>query len=47
MENIGIQDFGLGAGKGQNYEFHNVENQKEHQKSWRQSLHRKWLLSCF
>ena len=34
-------------GKGQNYKFHNVKNQKEHQKSWRQSLHRKWLLSCF
>ncbi len=31
-------------GKGQNYEFHNVENQKEHRKSWRQSLHRKDLL---
>jgi hypothetical protein len=34
-------------GKGQNYEFHNVKNQKEHRKSWRQSLHQKWLLSCF
>jgi hypothetical protein len=31
-------------GKGQNYEYHNVENQKEHQKSWRRSLHRKDLL---
>ena len=30
-------------GKGQNYENHNVENQKEHQKSWRRSLHRKDL----
>jgi hypothetical protein len=30
-------------GKGQNYEFHNVENQKEHRKSWRRSLHRKDL----
>ncbi len=31
-------------GKGQNYKFHNVENQKEHRKSWRPSLHRKDLL---
>ncbi len=31
------------TGKGQNYEFHNVENQKEHRKSWRRSLHRKDL----
>ncbi len=31
-------------GKGQNYEFHNVKNQKEHRKSWRQSQHRKALL---
>ncbi len=30
-------------GKGQNYEFHYVENQKEHRKSWRRSLHRKDL----
>ena len=30
-------------GKGQNYKFHNVENQKEHRKSWRRSLHRKDL----
>jgi hypothetical protein len=27
-------------GKGQNYENYNVENQKEHQKIWRWSLHR-------
>ena len=33
------------VGKGQNYENHNVENQKEHRKIWRRSLHRKWLLS--
>jgi hypothetical protein len=32
------------SGKGQNYEFHNVENQNEHRKSWRRSLHRKDLL---
>ncbi len=31
-------------GKGQNYEFHNVKNQKEHQKISRQSQHRKDLL---
>ena len=31
-------------GKGQNYEFHNVKNQKEHVKSWRRSQHRKDLL---
>ena len=31
-------------GKGQNYENHNVKNQKEHQKSWRQSQHREALL---
>jgi hypothetical protein len=31
-------------GKGQNYEFHNVENQKEHQKISRRSQHRKDLL---
>jgi hypothetical protein len=30
-------------GKGQNYEFHNVKNQKEHRKSWRRSQHRKAL----
>jgi Tfp pilus assembly protein PilV len=29
----------LNLGKGQNYEFHNVENQKEHQKIMRWSLH--------
>jgi hypothetical protein len=34
----------LVTGKGQNYEFHNVENQKEHRKIWRQSQHRKALL---
>ena len=33
----------LTLGKGQNYEYHNVENQKEHRKSWRRSLHRKDL----
>jgi hypothetical protein len=33
------------VGKGQNYENHNVENQKEHRKIWRRSLHRKWLFS--
>ncbi len=32
-------------GEGHNYEFHNVENQKEHQKIWRPSLHRKSLFS--
>jgi hypothetical protein len=31
-------------GKGQNYKFHNVENQKEHWKSWRRSQHQKALL---
>ncbi len=31
-------------GKGQNYEFHNVENQKEHQKKFKRSEHRKDLL---
>ena len=31
-------------GKGQNYEFHNVENQKEHQKKFKGSEHRKDLL---
>ncbi len=31
-------------GKGQNYEFHNVENPKELRKSCRRSLHRKDLL---
>ena len=31
-------------GKGHYYEFHNVENQKEHQKIWRQSQHQKALL---
>ncbi len=31
-------------GKGQNYKNHNVENQKEHQKIWRRSQHRKDLL---
>ena len=40
MKNINI----VKTGKGQNYEFHNVENQKEHRKSWRRSLHRKDLL---
>ncbi len=30
-------------GKGQNYEYHNVENQKERRKSWRRSLHQKDL----
>jgi hypothetical protein len=33
------------SGKGQNYENHNVKNQKEHQKIWRRSLHRKCLFS--
>ena len=32
-------------GEGHNYEFHNVENQKEHWKIWRPSLHRKSLFS--
>ncbi len=31
-------------GKGQNYEFHNVENQKEHRKKFKGSEHRKDLL---
>ena len=31
-------------GKGHYYEFHNVENQTEHRKIWRQSQHRKALL---
>ena len=34
----------LFLGKGHYYEFHNVENQKEHRKIWRQSQHRKALL---
>jgi hypothetical protein len=29
------------TGEGQNYEFHNVKNQKEHRKIWRPSLHQK------
>ena len=31
-------------GKGQNYKFHNVENQKEHRKKFKGSEHRKDLL---
>jgi hypothetical protein len=31
-------------GKGQNYEFHNVENQKEHRKKFKGSEHQKDLL---
>jgi hypothetical protein len=31
-------------GKGHYYKFHNVENQKEHQKIWRRSQHQKALL---
>ena len=31
-------------GKGQNYEFHNVENQKEHRKPCKPSQRRKDLL---
>jgi hypothetical protein len=34
----------LFLGKGHYYKFHNVENQKEHRKIWRQSQHRKALL---
>jgi hypothetical protein len=33
------------TGKGQNYKNHNVENQKEHQKICKPSLHQKWLFS--
>ena len=33
----------LFTGKGQNYEYHNVENQKERRKSCRQSLRQKDL----
>ena len=36
--------YGSETGKGQNYEFHNVENQKEHQKKFKGSEHRKDLL---
>ena len=33
--------YGSETGKGQNYEFHNVENQKEHQKKFKGSERRK------
>ncbi len=33
------------VGKGQNYEFHNVEIQKERRKKFKASERRKWLLS--
>ncbi len=32
-------------GEGHYYENQNIENQKEHQKIWKPSLHRKWLFS--
>ena len=37
-------EYVIKSGKGQNYEFHNVENQEEHWKIWRRSQHWKALL---